>query len=91
MSVYTTIFASSAPVGGLLFGAIASVAGVALAIALGGALAALVGLGALIWVVADHRSGATAPLDAMPQASGAPRTSAALSPPKPNEVLSTRR
>ncbi|HEY4634353.1 MAG TPA: MFS transporter [Candidatus Limnocylindrales bacterium] len=91
MSVYTTIFASSAPVGGLLFGAIASVAGVALAIALGGALAALVGLGALIWVVAGRRSGATAPPDAFPQASGAPSTSAALSPPKPNEVLSTRR
>ena len=50
MSVYTTVFAGSTPIGGLLFGSIASAAGVALAVGLGGALAVLAGLGALVWV-----------------------------------------
>ena len=49
MSVYTTVFSASIPIGGLLMGAIASIFGVAAAIALGGALTLLVGLGALLW------------------------------------------
>ncbi len=48
MSVYTTVFAGSTPIGGLAFGAIAGAAGAAAAIILGGALALAVGIGAAI-------------------------------------------
>lgn len=50
MGVYTTIFASSAPIGGLLMGAIASGYGPAVAIALGGVLSGLVGVAAGLWL-----------------------------------------
>jgi Bacterial protein of unknown function (DUF894). len=50
MSVYTTIFASSAPIGGLMMGAIASGFGPATAIALGGVLSGLVGIAAALWL-----------------------------------------
>jgi MFS family permease len=91
MSAYTTTFASSGPIGGLLFGGIASVAGVAIAIGIGGALSGLVGLAALGWLV-RHRAAATAArLPGGIQSLVAPNTSAAFSPPNPNEVLSTRR
>jgi MFS family permease len=49
MSVYTTVFSASVPIGGLAMGAVASSFGVPVAIALGGALSVLVGLGALAW------------------------------------------
>ena len=49
MSVYTTVFSASIPIGGLAMGAIASTFGVPSAIALGGALTLVVGLGALVW------------------------------------------
>ena len=49
MSVYTTVFSASVPIGGLAFGAIASGFGTALAIGLGGVLTVAVGLGALAW------------------------------------------
>ena len=55
MSVYTTIFASSTPVGGLMMGAIASSAGTATAIALGGVLSALVGVAAAVWLRGRRR------------------------------------
>jgi MFS family permease len=54
MSVYTTVFAGSTPIGGLLFGWLASVAGVAFAVAAGGVGALAVGLGALLWVRSQH-------------------------------------
>lgn len=50
LSVYTTVFAGSTPVGGLVTGAIASSFGAALAIGLGGAASLLTGLGALAWL-----------------------------------------
>ena len=50
MSVYTTVFAGTTPIGGLLFGWLASSAGVAVAVAIGGIGAAVVGLAALLWV-----------------------------------------
>jgi MFS family permease len=50
MSVFTTVFAGSSPIGGLFIGTVASAAGIAFAIALGGGLAVLVALGALLWV-----------------------------------------
>jgi MFS family permease len=49
MSVYTTVFSASVPIGGLAAGAVASAFGVTVAIALGGALSLLIGLGALAW------------------------------------------
>jgi MFS family permease len=49
MSVYTTVFSASVPIGGLAMGAIASGFGTAFAIGLGGVLSLLVGLGALAW------------------------------------------
>jgi MFS family permease len=66
MSFYTTIFASSAPIGGLLFGAIASAAGVVIAVALGGVLAALIGVGAMLWLAAHRRGAPTIAADAAP-------------------------
>ena len=47
MSVYTTVFSASVPIGGLAMGAVASAFGVPIAIALGGVLTLLAGLGAL--------------------------------------------
>jgi hypothetical protein len=49
MSVYTTVFSASVPVGGLALGALASGFGTPAAIALGGVLSMAVGLGALAW------------------------------------------
>jgi MFS family permease len=49
MSVYTTVFAGSTPVGGLIAGALASAFGVATAIAIGGGASLVVGLGGYAW------------------------------------------
>jgi MFS family permease len=49
MSVYTTVFSASVPLGGLTFGAIASAFGVTVAIGIGGVLTLLIGLAALAW------------------------------------------
>jgi len=49
MSVYTTVFSASVPVGGLAMGAVASGFGAGVAIALGGILSVAVGLAALAW------------------------------------------
>ena len=48
MSVYTTVFSASSPLGGLSFGAIASAFGSPVAIGLGGVLTFIVGIGALL-------------------------------------------
>jgi len=50
MSVYTTVFAGSTPVGGLLMGWIAAQAGVADAFVLGGLACVGVAIGALVWL-----------------------------------------
>ena len=50
MSVYTTVFAGSMPVGGLAAGALASGIGIEPTIALGGLLSLVTGLFALAWV-----------------------------------------
>ena len=50
MSVYTTVFAGSTPIGGPVMGGLASVFGVAVSLAVGGVLSALVGAGALVWM-----------------------------------------
>ncbi len=49
MSVYTTVFSASVPIGGLAMGAVASAFGVTVAIALGGVLTLVIGLGAWAW------------------------------------------
>jgi MFS family permease len=104
MSVYTTVFSASMPIGGLLMGILASRIGILEAIAIGGVLSLATGLGAFIWYrrirgrsivpapapgTASARSEST-PAAAMLQ-STEPSTSAAFNPPNPNEVLSTRR
>ncbi len=50
MSVYTVVFVGSTPVGGLLSGAIASVMGVAVALAVGGATCVVVGAIGMAWL-----------------------------------------
>jgi len=49
MSLYTTVFSASMPIGGLAMGAVASGFGASAAIALGGVLSVGVGLAALAW------------------------------------------
>lgn len=91
MSVYTTVYVGSTPIGGPIFGGLASLLGAGVSLMIGGAIAATAGLVGLVWL---RRHGLDGPIEA-PLAPGyastAPSTRAALSPPKPNEVLSTRR
>ncbi len=88
MSVYTTVFSASMPVGGIAMGALASVVGIPITLAVGGVLSLVVGGLALVWY-GRIRSARRRPMaDAQ---STAPNTRAAFRPPKPNEVLSTRR
>ena len=49
MSVYTTVFSASIPIGGLAMGAVASGFGTPVAIGLGGVLTIAVGVGAWVW------------------------------------------
>ena len=49
MSVYTTVFSASVPIGGLAMGAVASGFGTPVAIELGGVLTIAVGVGAWVW------------------------------------------
>jgi MFS family permease len=99
MSVYTTVFSASMPIGGLLMGILASRLGILETIAIGGVLSLITGLGALAWYRRIKRAeslGSAAPPDlvevvAESGQSTEPSTRAAFSPPKPNEVLSTRR
>ena len=50
MSVYTTVFVGSTPIGGLATGAIASAVGVPAAIALGGAVSVAAALAGAVWL-----------------------------------------
>ncbi|TAK02654.1 MAG: MFS transporter [Chloroflexota bacterium] len=60
MSVYTTVFAGSTPIGGLMTGILASAFGVPLAIAVGGAGSLVVGLAAYAWYRRRWPAAATA-------------------------------
>jgi MFS family permease len=102
MSVYTTVFAASVPIGGLATGLLASTIGVLPTVFVGGALSVATGIGATIWyrriraasAAATAPAPATAGRTASPQptaAAGSPNTRAAFKPPKPKDVLSTRR
>jgi MFS family permease len=64
MSVYTTVFAGSTPIGGLIMGAVAATVGVGAAFVLGGLACLAVGAGAF---VAVRRTGATAPDPSAPR------------------------
>jgi MFS family permease len=72
MAVYTTVFAGSTPIGGLLFGALAAAFGAASAVLIGGLAAIAIGLiaGLFAW-----RWGLLAPRAAVPAAPGAPTIS----------------
>ncbi len=103
MSVYTTVFSASMPIGGIAAGALASVAGIPMTVAVGGVMALATGVGAYIWwrrigspSPSTMGSRASAPAVEMATESAtaqsmAPSTSAAFNPPNPNEVVSTRR
>ena len=102
MSVYTTVFSASVPVGGILMGALASAVGIPGTIAVGGLLSLGIGLAGVVWWRSIRRDWApvkaalTEPASAQAVGAGsasstAPSTRAAFNPPNPNEVLSTRR
>ena len=54
LSVYTTVFAGSTPIGGPLMGYVASSLGPGIAMTIGGVIAAFTGLGATLWVRGAH-------------------------------------
>jgi MFS family permease len=102
MSVYTTVFAGSVPIGGIGAGAAASAIGVPLTLAVSGLMALAIGVGAYVWwrrigSPSPATFGTVAPAavematESATTQSTAPNTSAAFKPPNPNEVLSTRR
>ena len=49
MSVYTTVFSASVPIGGLAMGVLASAVGIPMTIAIGGLLSLATGVAALVW------------------------------------------
>jgi len=61
MSVYTTVFAGSTPIGGLIAGSLASTLGTPAAIGLGGAASALAALIAAAWLIRHRDDPPTAP------------------------------
>ena len=65
ISVYTTVFAGSTPIGALFAGALASRWGAVAALAVGGVLTVAVGVTALLWLRRHHG------LAAVPAAPGA--------------------
>ncbi len=102
MSVYTTVFSASVPVGGIMMGALASIVGIPGTIAIGGLLSLAIGLAGVVWWRSIRRdwkpvkAGLAEPAAAQAVGAGsapstAPSTRAAFNPPNPNEVLSTRR
>jgi MFS family permease len=78
MSVYTTVFAGSTPIGGLLVGGLASAFGVPAAIAFGGAGSLVVGLAGYAWYRRLRATAARAALVPSPAQSPAPARPAAL-------------
>jgi len=61
MSVYTTVFVGSTPVGGLAAGALASTIGVSATIAVGGAISVAIAVAASAWLRASGAAGRRAP------------------------------
>ncbi len=75
MSVFTTAFAGSVPLGGLLAGAVASLFGADVAMSLGGAVTAAVGVGGIVWL-RRMRAGGASEARAASAASETPSSSA---------------
>ncbi len=71
MSFYTTIFAGSTPIGGLLMGAIASSLGIEIAMAVGGILSLAVGVVAFAWIRRRALDRPIRPTAASPASAGA--------------------
>ena len=67
ISVYTTVFAGSTPIGALFAGFLASRWGAVAALAVTGSLTVVVGLGALAWL-RRHRAIGTSPVEHVPTA-----------------------
>ena len=61
ISVYTTVFAGSTPIGALFAGFLASRWGAVVALAVGGFLTIVVGLGALVWLRRHRTIGVRSP------------------------------
>jgi MFS family permease len=82
LGVYTTVFAGSTPIGGLIVGAIASVAGVPVAVLVGGVAATVVALAAALWV-RMARLQPVSPVSPVPSASPLPAATAGIGAPVP--------
>ena len=80
MSVYTTIFAGSTPIGAILSGWIASQSGPLVALAVNGIGAALIGIIGLLWLRANRRL-AVVPL---PRRAAAPAPAGTIARTQPN-------
>jgi MFS family permease len=78
MAVYTTVFAGSTPIGGLLMGFVASRFGVAESMILGGVLCAVIGAAAFAWI-RRHRVAPATPV----RSEARPAATAAASPASP--------
>ena len=82
MSVYTTVFSASIPIGGIAAGAVASAAGIPTTVAIGGFLSLAVGLGAYVWwrrigspsPSASRAAGPAVTLDTVPATAVSTRT-----------------
>ncbi len=66
MSVYTTVFAGTSPIGGLILGALAANAGAAAAIAWGGVVSAVAAIVGLVWYRRLRAQGAAPPVASAP-------------------------
>jgi MFS family permease len=80
MSVYTTVFAGSTPIGGLLMGFIASRYGVGEAFLVGGVVCAAVGVAAGVWL---RRMGRAARSRPVPAGAGVPGDASSLTAARP--------
>jgi len=80
MSVYTTVFAGSTPIGGLLMGFIASRFGVGEAFLVGGVVCAAVGVAAGVWL---RRMGRAAASRKVPAEVGVAREASSLTAARP--------
>jgi MFS family permease len=86
MSVYTTVFAGSTPIGGPLIGAVAATFGPAFGLAAGGVVAAATGVGAAVWVARIKRRlgrSILLPTDVVVESGGASPADAGRNPVSP--------
>lgn len=83
MSVYTTVFAASVPIGGLAAGALASTIGVLETVAVGGVLSSATGIGAFVWWRRIHATAAATRTLRLDPSDG-------FDTPTANDVLGTR-